>query len=90
MRDDPFQGQTIEYPISFSIKIIVQGDTPEMRKTLETIFYLHHIEVSEWKTRASKKKTYTTLSTHITVTSKEHMHDLYKDLKTVESVVYIL
>lgn len=87
---DPFKGEKIEYPISFSIKIIVQGDSLELRKTLETIFYLHHIDVTEWATRESKKKTYTTLSTHITVTSRDHMHTLYADLKSVDGVVYII
>ncbi|MCK5809142.1 DUF493 domain-containing protein [bacterium] len=90
MSIDPFKGEKIEYPISFAIKIIVEGDTVAMRKTLETIFYLHHIEVGDWTARASKQKRYTTLSTPITVTSKDHMHNLYHDLETVESVIYIL
>jgi len=90
---DVFENETIEFPITFAIKIIMEsGDSNEESKkqSLKQVFDKLSIPNSGWKSKLSGKGNYISFTALITVKTKEEMHNLYSELKTVPGVKYAI
>ncbi len=80
-----------EFPCSFPVKVMGK-DTPELHQIVREVIKQHVDSVSDdaFKTRASKKGTYISITVTITATDKQQLDNIYLALTASEHVTMCL
>ncbi len=76
-----------EFPCSFPIKVMGK-DTPELHQAVRDIInhYVDNVSDAAFKSRASKKGTYISITVTITATDKQQLDNIYLALSASEHV----
>jgi uncharacterized protein len=85
------QGDNIEFPCDFPIKIMGKAD-PEFEAKILSIIKKHSPDINDTaiKTKHSKERTYISITAVIPAKSKQQLDALYQELTSDESVLVVL
>lgn len=81
--------ELLEFPCTFAFKVMGIAD-PQMTLDVISVIQKHAPGDYAPKVKPSSKGTYHSLSIPVTVTSKEHIENIYTDLNKLDLVRYIL
>lgn len=84
--------ETLEFPQSFSIKLIVENilTDKENKDNINSVLLSENIEGSNWKYKLSKEGKYLSYSVEVTLLDKEQMDRLYEKIKQIPHLKYAL
>jgi putative lipoic acid-binding regulatory protein len=85
-------GETLEFPQSFTIKVIVENvfTDKENRKNIEAVLLSENIKGSGWSSKLSKEGKYLSYSVGVTVSDKSQMDRLYGKIKDIPHIKYAI
>jgi len=83
---------TLDFPQSFTIKLIVENllTDRENRKNIEAILMSENIDGTDWSTRLSKEGKYLSYNVGVTVKDKNQMDRLYLKVKDLANIKYAI
>jgi len=85
-------GETLEFPQSFTIKIILENilTDRENKKNIEAVLLSENITGTEWSSRLSKEGKYLSYSVDVIVGDKNQMGRLYGKIKDIPHIKYAI
>ncbi len=82
---DPFNGQEIEFPVTYVLKVVVTNNMTEEhhKQLISEILLRKKIPFNFESTKPSTKGTYLSFSIMVTLLDKKQLEELYAELKTL-------
>ena len=90
IHSNPFNGKELDFPVTFDLKVIMDGTVPDHDNKTDIARILYELEIpfSHWAKRLSTKGNYVRFSVSITLDSKEKMDELYDELRKIDSLKF--
>lgn len=86
-----FQGQEIEFPVTFNLKAVLPASTDkENKKKIENVLANNKIRFAFQTKKVSSKGTYASYTYKVTLESKDKMTRLYDELKKIEDLKFAI
>lgn len=84
--------ETLEFPQSFTIKLIVENvlTDKENKKNIEAVLLSENIKGYDWSYKLSKEAKYVSYNIGITVADKDQMERLYSKIKNIPHIKYAI
>ncbi|MBN2658647.1 MAG: DUF493 domain-containing protein [Spirochaetales bacterium] len=85
-------GETLEFPLSFTIKVFVENvlTDKENKKNIEAVLLSENIKGSGWSSKLSKEGKYLSYSVEVDIEDKKQMDRLYGKLKDIPYIKYAI
>jgi len=84
--------ETLDFPQSFTIKIIVENvlTDKENKKNIEAVLMSENIKGTDWSSKLSKEGKYLSYNVGVTVAEKSQMDRLYGKIKDIPNIKYAI
>ena len=84
--------ETLKYPQSFAIKIIVENvlTDKENKKNIEALLMSENIKGTDWSSKLSKEGKYLSYNVGVTVSDKSQMERLFSKIKDIPNIKYAI
>jgi putative lipoic acid-binding regulatory protein len=84
-RNNPFSEEAVEFPVSYDLKVFMDGTIPDEDNKVEVARRLYELEIpfSHWEKRLSKKGNYVCFTVSITVDDNHTFKSLYEELESI-------
>lgn len=85
-------GETLEFPQSFTIKIIVENvlTDKENRKNIEAVLLSESINGTDWSSKLSKEGKFLSYGIAVQIQDKSQMNRLYGKIKNIPHIKYAI
>ena len=86
--NNPFNEEEVEFPVSYDLKVFMDGTIPDEENKVEVARRLYELEIpfSHWEKRLSKKGNYVCFTVSITVEDNNTFESLYKKLGGIPGI----
>jgi len=83
-----FSEKEVEFPVSYDLKVFMDGTIPDEENKVEVARRLYELEIpfSHWEKRLSKKGNYVCFTVSITVEDNNTFKSLYKKLEGIPGI----
>ncbi len=87
-RNNLFNEEKVEFPVSYDLKVFMDGTIPDEENKVEVARRLYELEIpfSHWEKRLSKKGNYVCFTVSITVDNNSTFKSLYKRLESIPGI----
>jgi putative lipoic acid-binding regulatory protein len=84
--------ETLEFPQSFTIKLIVENvlTDKENKKNIEAVLLSENIQGDDWSYKLSKEAKYVSYNVGVTVADQQQMTRLYGKIKDLPYIKYAI
>ena len=90
--NNPFEGKTIEFPVTFTLKAVMDATIPDDDHiaALTEVFKLLDISHNYKNKRLSTKGRYVSFTYLVTLVTKQQMENMYEKLKQIKGLKFAL